>query len=211
MHAHVPGIGNRIAPVRYLAFVALFAAGGVIAGHWLAAGQAVMAGFDLAALVFLVSLWPLFDDGARDIRARAQANDANRAVLLVVTGLVMLAILVAVAVELAGRPTPIGIALVLATLVLAWLFSNTVYALHYAHLFYTAEGENDARGLDFPKADEPDYWDFAYFSYTLGMTFQTSDVEISGRHVRRVVVGHCLAAFVFNLGVLAFTINVLGG
>ena len=68
-----------------------------------------------------------------------------------------------------------------------------------------------ARGSTFPKCDEPDYWDFLYFSYTLGMTFQTSDVDITSRHIRKVVVGHCLAAFVFNLGVLAFTINVLGG
>ncbi|WP_430983547.1 DUF1345 domain-containing protein, partial [Escherichia coli] len=68
----------------------------------------------------------------------------------------------------------------------------------------------DAGGLEIPNCAEPDYWDFLYFSFTLGMTFQTSDVEISSRHIRRVTLGHCLAAFVFNIGVLAFTINVLG-
>ena len=62
-----------------------------------------------------------------------------------------------------------------------------------------------------PGTDEPDYWDFVYFAFTLGMTFQTSDVSITDRRIRRVVLGHSLAAFVFNLGVLAFTINVLGG
>ena len=69
----------------------------------------------------------------------------------------------------------------------------------------------DSGGLDFPECKEPDYWDFVYFSFTLGMTFQTSDVDMTSRKMRRVTIGHCLAAFVFNIGVLAFTINVLGG
>lgn len=206
------GIGNRIAPARYLGFIGLFAVSGAIASRWLTAGQSVMAGFDVAALAFLISLWPLFDDGAADIRARAKANDANRITLLAVTGLVMLAIMVAVGAELAGKPDRLAIALVIGTLVVAWLFSNTVYALHYAHLFYTSSGgKGDDGGIEFPDTKEPDYWDFLYFSWTLGMTFQTSDVSITGRHVRKIVTFHCLAAFVFNLGVLAFTINVIGG
>jgi uncharacterized membrane protein len=64
--------------------------------------------------------------------------------------------------------------------------------------------------VDFPGPGEPDYWDFVYFAFTLGMTFQTSDVAITDRAIRRVVTAHCLAAFIVNLGVLAFTINVLG-
>lgn len=213
MAARASGIGNRIAPARYLGFIALFVAGGAIASRWLTAGESVLVGFDVAALAFLVSLWPLFDDEAADIRARAKANDANRVTLLAITGLVMLAILVAVGAELAGKPDPLAIALVIGTLAIAWIFSNTVYALHYAHLFYTSTGgKGDDGGIDFPgTAKTPDYWDFLYFAWTLGMTFQTSDVSIGSRHVRRIVTFHCLAAFVFNLGVLAFTINVLGG
>ena len=212
MTADARGIGNRIAPARYLGFIALFAAGGAVAGRWLTAGESVMLGFDIAALTFLASLWPLFDDEAADIRARAKANDANRITLLAITGLVMLAILVAVGAELAGKPDKLAIALVIGTLVIAWVFSNTVYALHYAHLFYSSSGgKGDDGGIEFPgTAKTPDYWDFVYFAWTLGMTFQTSDVSISSRHVRRIVTFHCLAAFVFNLGVLAFTINVLG-
>lgn len=206
------GIGNRIAPARYLGFIALFAIGGAVASHWLTAGQSVMLGFDVAGLIFLASLWPLFDDEAADIRARAKANDANRITLLAITGLVMLAILVAVAAELAGKPDKLAVALVVATLVIAWIFSNTVYALHYAHLFYSSSsGKDDDGGIDFPGSGKtPDYWDFVYFAWTLGMTFQTSDVSISSPHVRRIVTFHCLAAFIFNLGILAFTINVLG-
>ena len=65
-------------------------------------------------------------------------------------------------------------------------------------------------GLDFPGTPEPNYWDFVYFSFTCGMAFATSDVAISDQHIRRIVTVHCLAAFAFNIGVLAFTINVLG-
>jgi uncharacterized membrane protein len=110
-----------------------------------------------------------------------------------------------------GRPKPSIVPLIVGTLSLAWLFSNVVYALHYAHVFYSGIDGKDARGIEFPKTDEPDYWDFLYFSTCLGMTFQVSDMNITSGRVRRVVMFHCLAAFVFNLGILAFTINVLGG
>jgi len=97
-------------------------------------------------------------------------------------------------------------------LLIAWLFSNLVYAMHYAHNFYLpGDKGRDRSGLDFPETDEPGYWDFLYFAFTLGMTFQTSDVSITASGMRRTVLFQCLAAFLFNLGILAFTINVLGG
>ena len=83
--------------------------------------------------------------------------------------------------------------------------------LHYAHGYYVQdESGGDCRGLDFPGTRTPDYGDFAYFAFTLGMTFQTSDVAISSPATRRVVLLHTFAAFVFNIGVIAFTINLLG-
>jgi uncharacterized membrane protein len=146
------------------------------------------------------------------MRAAAQRNDANRAFLLLLTVVTSTVILVSVVTEKLEKATPFTIGLVLVSLVLAWTFSNTIYALHYAHLYYLpAEDGEDSRGIDFPDCEDPDYWDFVYFSFTLGMTFQTSDVEIKMRRIRRIVTGHCLAAFVFNLGVLAFTINSIGG
>ena len=205
-------LGRRVAPPRFLMFAGLMIAGtaAATAVFGIATGRSLLIGFDVASAAFLLSLWPLLDDETSQMRARAQANDANRVGLLAITGLVMIVVLVAVANELAGHTSPKTAVLVIATLALAWLFSNTVYALHYAHLYYSAADGKDAGGIDVPETKEPDYWDFAYFSFTLGMTFQTSDVEITSRGMRRVVIGHCLAAFVFNLGVLAFTINVLG-
>ncbi|MGP7795856.1 DUF1345 domain-containing protein [Sphingomonas sp. CLY1604] len=207
------GIGSRIAPPRFALFVLVFAAALALLIPTLGKGRGVMAGFDIAALLFLISLVPLFGHATADrMRRAARDNDANRGVLLGITAATMIVILVAVAGELKGRNDALAIALVIATLVLAWLFSNLVYALHYAHLFYLANDEaKDSGGLDFPDTKEPDYWDFLYFSATLGMTFQTSDVSIGSQRIRRVVLGQSLAAFVFNLGVLAFTINVLGG
>ncbi|RVT94966.1 DUF1345 domain-containing protein [Sphingomonas crocodyli] len=210
------GLGNRIAPPRFLAFIAISVVAFVIAIRTAGWPRAALIGFDVGAVAFLLSVIPLLDRPADRMRESAVRNDANRAVLLGITGIVCSVILVAIAVELSQRRAldTISIALVIATLLIAWLFSNMVYALHYAHLFYTeAEGgKGDSGGIDFPgDDDEPGYWDFIYFAFTLGMTFQTSDVEIASARVRRIVTFHCFAAFVFNIGVLAFTINVLGG
>jgi uncharacterized membrane protein len=140
------------------------------------------------------------------MRRHATENDANRTMLLVVTAIVSIAVLVAVETMTGAAPGWKTKLLIVGTLLVAWLFANSVYALHYAHLFVTKSG-----GIEFPGDDSPGYSDFVYFSFTLGMTFQTSDVNISDKGIRNVVTAHCLIAFVFNLGILAFTINVLGG
>jgi uncharacterized membrane protein len=200
-------------PWRYGMFLLLLASAAPL-GLWLPWHEAVMAGFDIAAFGFLFSIHSLLDADARRMRENARNNDANREGMLLITGIVMLVILVAVGVAVSGRggPDPLRIILLLATLLIAWLFSNMVYALHYAHIFYIAGGDGkDSRGIDFPKMEEPTYWDFIYFAFTLGMTFQTSDVQITTTMARKVAIFHCFAAFIFNLGILAFTINVLGG
>ncbi|MDF2494029.1 DUF1345 domain-containing protein [Sphingomonas sp.] len=204
-------VGNTIAPPRFLAFAVLLimaCTAAALAGA--PAGRVLMIGFDTASVLFLLSLLPLLDDKTADMRRAAQENDANRTALLVLTALVTAVILVAVASELGTGGGGRDRVLIITTLAAAWLFSNTVYALHYAHLFYTRVEGEDAGGLDFPSGDSPDYWDFIYFAFTLGMTFQTADVAIQSRAMRRVVIGHGLAAFIFNLGVVAFTINMLG-
>jgi uncharacterized membrane protein len=207
-------IGNRVAPPKFLLFLALLVAGTAAASAWHGFRFGLMLGFDGAAMVFLASLYPLFGKDPHGMRRQAQANDANRAMLLALTAIVTAAILAAVAAELGEGRAPAGAkALVIATLAVAWVFSNMVYALHYAHLYYLPGegGRGDQAGLAFPKAEEPGYWDFVYFAFTLGMTFQTSDVVIESLRMRKVAVFHALAAFVFNLGIVAFTINVLGG
>ena len=203
-------IGNKIAPWRFILFLIVFAglaiAGSMATWRW---QEATMVAFDLAAIVFLGSLWPVMNDGSREsIRRHASQNDANRPLLLVFAAIIVAVLLVTIATELSAPRKPQA-SLIVATLMLAWLFGNIIYTLHYAHLYH---GTGKAKsGLTFPGKTEPDYWDFAYFAFTVGMTFQTSDVEITVQDMRRVALAQSIAAFVFNIGVLAFTINILGG
>ncbi len=179
---------------------------------WLPWYQAIMAGFDIAALGYAVTLRPLFRLDAEGIRKRARPEDADRVLLLALTAITMITILTAVTAELTQGDAPKGwpVALVICTLAIAWCFSNMIYAIHYAHLFYDdSQGGGDRGGVEFPSTQSPDYWDFVYFAYTLGMTFQTSDVVITDGQWRKVVIFHSIAAFVFNIGVIAFSINIL--
>ena len=212
---HHRGIGNVVAPPRFLLFLAVTLVAGWLAIPPLGLRFGLMTGFDIGALTFLVAIAPLFRQEAEGMRQSAKRNDGNRFLLLVITGLVSLVILAAVASELMEkeRTQSWALALIVGTLALCWTFSNMIYALHYAHLFYSekAEGGGDSGGLTFPETPDPDYWDFVYFSFCLGMTFQTNYMNITSRRIRRVVTVHCLAAFVFNLGIIAFSINVLGG
>ena len=197
---------------RFLAFLVVLAiavpvASGMMHDRYLG----TMVGFDVAAVMFLLSALTLLSTReAAVIRNRAIANDANKTLLLVITGIVVAVLLVAIAAETVGQtPEPETKMLIIATLALAWLFGNTLYAIHYAHLAYI-QPDLGSSGIEFPGTKQPSYWDFVYFAFTLGMTFQTSDVTISDSGIRKFVTFHSFAAFVFNIGVLAFTINVLG-
>ena len=203
----------HVAPPAFVAFalvLVLVTIGATIGG--LPIWEALLVGFDAGCVVFLLCLLRLRGDGAHDMRRRAAANDTNRTGLLAVTLVILLVILVSIGTLVGGRSSLAEeIPLVLVTLALAWLFANVVFGLHYAHLYYGQADGADRGGLDFPKVDTPDYWDFFYFSFTLGMTFQTSDVSIESGSFRRVVLIHTMAAFAFNIGILAYAINILGG
>ncbi|HEX6783834.1 MAG TPA: DUF1345 domain-containing protein [Sphingomicrobium sp.] len=205
-------LGNRLAPPRFLAFLAFLLVGFPVAlsllGHW---SLAAMTAFDVAAILFLISCIPLLGTReARVIREHAHANDANRVLLLVITAIVIGILLTAISTEAIGHnPQPVTKALIITTLALAWLFANTVYAFHYAHMVYM-HPDVGCVGLEFPRTHHPVYWDFVYFSFTNGMAFATSDVVVTETRMRKTVIIHGFAAFAFNIGVLAFTINVLG-
>ena len=98
------------------------------------------------------------------------------------------------------------VALAMATVVLSWIFTQTIFALHYAHEFY-GTGRR-AAGLKFPGDEKPDYWDFVYFAFVIGMTFQVSDVGITHREIRRTVVAHGLLSFFFTAAILALAVNI---
>ena len=144
------------------------------------------------------------------IRQRAAREDEGQLTILVLTVTAALASLGAIVAELgssAGTPRrPSHLALAALTILLSWAFIHTIFALHYAHEFYD---ETDGGGLAFPGGDrEPDYWDFVYFSFVIGMTSQVSDVGITSRRVRRTVSAHGVVAFAFNAALLALSVNI---
>lgn len=207
-------IGNRIAPPRFVAYgVALLA----IAAFALTRGEDALRdfliGFDVATAAFLLSTIPLFrTSDPHRIRQHAVDNDANRIALLVISVAVSAVVLGALALLVAGTGA-YSKPLVIVTLAIAWLFANLVYAFHYAHIYYSPDGSGSGHrgGLSIPSSKTPDYFDFLHFALILGMTFQTADIDITSRAIRRVSTWHCLEAFAFNIGILAFSINMIAG
>lgn len=99
-------------------------------------------------------------------------------------------------------------------LLLSWTLFHTLFTIHYAHLYYLAAPGNAAhlkKGLKFPDEEHPDYLDFAYFSFVNGMTFQVSDVSVTSKKMRVLVLFHCLLAFAFNTVIVALSINLIAG
>ncbi len=151
------------------------------------------------------------------MRARAEHYDEGRGIVLLLAIGTALLSLVAILNELsyaASSSTPIPhLALAGATVVCSWLFLHFIFALHYAHVYYDdTEDGGICEGLHFPGNDDvPDYCDFLYFSYVIGTSAQTADIEISGRLMRRIGLVHCILSFFFNTTVLALTINAAAG
>lgn len=204
----------RLPHPRFVTFVVIFAMTSGVCAMWLGAGTALIIGFDLAAFAFLAMSMPLWvDDHVDRARARSLRDDGGRVLLLLTMTAVLAAILVALwqVAEPGADRSPWQVGAGLATLMLAWLFANTVLAFHYAHLYYDQQDGRDAAGIAFPGAEQPVFADFVYFSFVIGMTAQTADLTISTRRIRRLATLHGLSAFAFNLLALAFCINSLSG
>ncbi len=103
------------------------------------------------------------------------------------------------------------ILLSLVTVICSWSLVHTMFAIRYAHLFYKKGCTAHGTGLAFPDEKEPDYLDFAYFSFVIGMTFQVSDVQIVSRQIRRLALVHSIVSFAFNMVILALTVNIISG
>lgn len=155
----------------------------------------------------------------RDIRKIASLEDSSRVMIFVFVMVASLVSLVAMYLLLKSSKgesdsTVAGyIILAMTGVVISWWLVHTVFTMRYAHLFYsTDENRKLIGGLEFPGNEkEPDYLDFVYFSFVIGMTFQVSDVEISSKHIRRLAWMHGLIAFAFNTAIVALSINVISG
>ena len=199
--------------------VAVGLAGGIVGGLVIGVmtrqiPAAILGGWDLSALVFLVWTWrAVWWLDQKESRTHAEREDPTQPLsdaVLLVAAVVSLG---AIAVVLAGGQSDRGpalvetLALAVASVVCSWAVVHTVYALKYARLYY--EGEDG--GIDFHGDNPPTYVDFAYLAFTVGMTFQVSDTEINSRVIRANVLRQSLLAYLFGAVILAGIINLLAG
>ena len=143
------------------------------------------------------------------MRQRAAINDEGAVALLVLVTAAALASLAAVISELGHGPGGYRLALGVSTVVLSWTFMHWIFALHYTREFYGSGRDKESGGLIFPGKQDPDYWDFFYYSLVVAMTAQVSDVQITSKAIRRLTTVHGVISFFFNVAVLALTVNIV--
>jgi uncharacterized membrane protein len=170
----------------------------------------VLFGWDAGVLLYLVLIWRVAANAPVErIRYRAAVTDEGAVALLLLTTAAAVASLAAVIAELGHSPGPLQIILGVGTVLLSWAFMHAIFALHYAHEFYGEGRDHLIGGLIFPGDEDPDYWDFLYYSLVVAMTAQVSDVQITSKTIRRLTTVHGVVSFFFNVAVLALGINIV--
>ena len=180
-------------------------------------GMAVLAGWDVAALAFLMSVWPIIIRAdSKNVVHLAKREDENRgsATVLLLAASVASLLGVGFALILAGRQNGalqvLLVAVAVLTVVVSWTVVNTVFTLRYAD---QSIGSGDA-GIAFGDADEqdaPTYRDFAYVAFTIGMCYQVSDTTVRNRRIRRTVLSHALLSYVFGVAIVGGSVNLIAG
>lgn len=176
----------------------------------------VLAGWDTAGLVLLaLAWWHIWRLGADETAKRAAGDDPGRtavyALVLLASGVSLFAATaIAHHADTLVLDPNVLVLLCLGTVGLSWALTHTSFTMRYAHLYYRDDDEGRG-GLDFPGGAQPTYFDFAYFSFTIGMCFQVSDVTISSGQIRRAVLLHALMSFAYSTVILAFALNLTFG
>lgn len=173
----------------------------------------LLIGWNLGIGLYLVLVYLLVvRSDVHRIRRRAANQDEGSIALLVFIVAAAMASMAAIFSELSttGGATrqPAQLILATSTIVLSWAFIHSMFALHYAHEYYGDGRDGMVGGMTFPDDSEPDYWDFAYFAFTIGMCAQVSDVTVSSKAIRRTVLSHSVISFIFNAALLALTVNI---
>jgi uncharacterized membrane protein len=175
--------------------------------------------WDLVAAVYLAqAIRMMWRHDLAQIRARAEAIDISLTEIVAIAALAGMFSLFAVAfvlseargLEAAGRIFRLVVGIL--TVFLSWVALHVIFAVHYAHIFYDPDDRSKADkvrgGLEFPGQAEPNYWDFVYFSFVIGMTCQVSDVQVTARDLRHLVTAQGIIAFFYNTVVLALAVNI---
>jgi uncharacterized membrane protein len=188
---------------------------------WLHGISRAVSAYDAAALTLVVLFWSvaMHADPERTQRRAAQEDPGRNIVLGIVLVAVVAGLASAIAIlghgpQVATRSEKfVGYGLAIGAVVVGWLLIHTMFTFRYAHLYYfDDDDDNEAdRGLTFPGGEDPSDYDFAYFSFVVGMTYQVSDVQITDRRVRRLVLYHALISFAYATMILALAINIVSG
>lgn len=170
-----------------------------------------------AGLYLLLAFKMMFWSSHERMRSRALQQDEGRILVLVLVVTAALMCIGAIVAELAvvkdlkGSIRNYHLALAGVTIATSWAFTQTMFALHYAHDYYMTVVHGEHGGLEFPGGHPPDYGDFLYFACVIGTSGQTADVNFTSRKMRRTGLVHCVLAFFFNTTLLALTINIASG
>ena len=180
-------------------------------------GLAVVAGWDAAALTFLVSIWPVIlrADAAHAAQLATREDETHGSAAVLLVGASVASLLgVVLTLDLAGRQgEPLRVLLIgvaVLTVVLSWTVVNTVYTLRYADLHYRSRDAGIAFG-DPDGQEQPTYRDFAYVAFTIGMCYQVSDTTVRDRRIRSTVLSHAFLSYLFGVVIVAGSVNFIGG
>lgn len=175
--------------------------------------------WDLSALIYLVLAWTaLAQADAESTRAKIQRQDQSGLVIFLLVVAAACASIIAIG-FVAHGPKDLSpwlkawhLSLSLMALILSWLLIQSLFAFHYAHRYYgLSDSGQQPGGLSFPGDQPPDYMDFAYYSFVVGMTSQVSDVQVLSREMRRITLAHGVLSFIFNIAIVALSINIIAG
>jgi uncharacterized membrane protein len=213
----------RARPRLFVAVGCGIAAGILLPSEWRVVTRLLIAWNVATWLYFVLSAILMVSASQETLRRKTRIEDDGRFVILILAALAALASVGAIIVHLAavkdtaGLTKGLHISLAATTIVSSWIFIHLIFALHYAHDYFLERAESHGRpakkagGLAFPGTKEPDYLDFLYFSFVIGVACQTADVAITSQSMRRTALAHCVLAFFFNSAVLALTINIAAG
>ena len=190
--------------------------GGAVAGGivslFTVPSASILAGWDVAVVIYLLWVWIAvwrLDPGTTARLAKREDPSSAVAELVVVGAGIAVLVAVGFALVKAGEATggmkALMVTLGLLSVVLSWTVVHTVYALRYARAYYS----EPPGGIDFNEAEPPTYTDFAYFAFTVGMTFQVADTNITSKAVRRITLHHALLSYLFGAVLLGLVINVV--
>ena len=179
-----------------------------------------MASWIVFTMTFLVCSWiVIVKRTVPQIKKKASKDDGsilfvNMMVLISSFAGMLIVLFIIISKDTTVRESVLFLPSCILGMILSWVMVHTIYVFHYAHEYYDSIDKNGNKcigGLVFPEENEPDYLDFAYYSFGLGCTFQVADVNITSRKIRRLTTVHSLISFVLNTFVVALTINLIAG